>query len=44
MAFTFDDALDDDLVTVVDRNDEMGSYAVKIGKLETTVLSSLAAL
>jgi len=35
--YTFDSALDDDLITVVDRNDEMGSYAVKVGELETTV-------
>jgi hypothetical protein len=41
MAFTFDNALDDDLVTVVDRNDDMGSYAAKIGKLETTVFIEL---
>ena len=41
MRFTFDDALDDDLITVVDRNDEMGSYAVKVGTLDTVVFIEL---
>ena len=30
--------LNDPLVTVVDRNDELGSFAVRIGKLDTVVL------
>ncbi len=37
MAYTFDDVLDDELVTVVERNDEMGEFVVRIGNLETPV-------
>lgn len=37
MAYKFDEVLDDELVTVVERNDEMGEFVVRIGDLETLV-------
>jgi hypothetical protein len=37
MPWTIDNALDDDLVTVVSRDDSSGFYEVKIGELETVV-------
>ena len=37
MAYTFDEVLDDELVTVVERNDEMGEFVVRIGTLRTPV-------
>jgi hypothetical protein len=44
MADTFDSAINDELVTVFDRNDEFGSYAIKIGKLNTMVFIELGRL
>lgn len=44
MAYTFDDVLDDDLVTVVERDDEMGEFVVRIGGLETPVTIMLERL
>ncbi|MGO9769533.1 MAG: hypothetical protein ACLPSW_08275 [Roseiarcus sp.] len=41
MAHIFDDALSDDLVTVVTRNDSMGTFDVQIGELETIVTIDL---
>lgn len=41
MAYSFDSALDDDLVTVVMRNDAMGIFEVRLGKLETPVTIDL---
>lgn len=41
MTYTFDDALDDELVTVFERNDEMGAFLVRIGTLETLVTITL---
>lgn len=41
MAYTIDDILNDPLLTVEDRHDEMGSFAVKIGKLQTLVFIEL---
>jgi hypothetical protein len=41
---TFDDALDDDLVTVFDRNDEAGCYAIKVGRLNTMIFIELGRL
>lgn len=38
---TLDDALDDPLSEVVDRHDDMGSLAVKLGTLETTIFIEL---
>ncbi len=37
MTYLIDDVLNDPLVTVEDRHDEMGSFAVRIGSLETIV-------
>lgn len=39
--YTIDDILGDPLLTVVDRHDEMGSFAIKIGKLQTVVFIEL---
>ena len=41
MPYTIDSALEDDLVTVLDRHDDMGSFAVTIGVLDTTVFIEL---
>ena len=41
MAYTFDDVLNADLVTVVERNDEMGEFVVQIGILDTPVTIGL---
>ena len=41
MAFTFEDVLDDGLVTVIERNDEVGEFVVRIGRLETPVTIEL---
>jgi hypothetical protein len=41
VAWTLDSALEDDLVTVVERNDTGGEYAVLIGSLTTLVTISL---
>ena len=37
MPYTFDTALDDPDITVVDRNDDMGSYTIQVGSLQTHV-------
>jgi hypothetical protein len=37
MPYTLDSALDDDLITVVNRNDSMGLYEVRIGTLKKIV-------
>jgi len=44
MLWTLDSALDDDLVTVLDRHDDIGSYAIKIGVLNTVVYIDLGRL
>lgn len=41
MPYTFDTALDDPDITIIDRNDTMGSYAVKIGTLSPIVFIEL---
>jgi len=41
MAYTFDDALNDSLVTVVRRDDSRGAFEVKIGLLKTIVAIDL---
>jgi hypothetical protein len=41
MAYTFDSALDDDLVTVVTRHDAMGTFEVRLGELETLITIDL---
>jgi hypothetical protein len=41
MALSIDDALDDDLVTVEERQDERGSFAIRVGQLETIVFIEL---
>jgi hypothetical protein len=37
MPVTIDEILRDDLIEVVDRDDELGSYAIKLGSLQTVV-------
>ena len=37
MTYTFDAALDDELVTVIERSDEMGVFQIRVGTLETLV-------
>lgn len=44
MPYTVEGALDDHDLTVVDRNDEMGEYVVRIGSLSTPVVISLRRL
>jgi hypothetical protein len=44
MPWTMDSALEDDLVTVVDRNDDIGSYAIQIGELQTIIFIDLGRL
>jgi hypothetical protein len=44
LPYTMDSALEDDLITVEDRNDDLGSYAVRIGTLQTTVYIDLGRL
>lgn len=44
MPWTLDNALDDELVTVIDRHDDIGNYSIKIGKLETIVEIDLGRL
>lgn len=41
MPHTFDSALKDDLVSVVNRDDDMGSFKIQIGALETVVTIEL---
>jgi hypothetical protein len=41
MPWTIDDVLNDPLLTIEDRHDEMGSFAVKIGVLQTIVFIEL---
>lgn len=41
MPHTFDSVLDDDVVTVINRNDSMGVFEVRIGDLETVVTIEL---
>lgn len=44
MAYTFDSALADDRVTVIDRDDDAGRYRIRIGSLETPVTITLRRL
>jgi hypothetical protein len=37
MPWTLDKALDDDLVTVIDRHDDMGSYSIRLASLQTII-------
>jgi hypothetical protein len=41
MPYTIDDALSDPLLTIEDRHDEMGSFAIKVGTLQTTIYIEL---
>jgi hypothetical protein len=41
MAWTVDEALDHKLVTVVDRDDKVGHYAIRIGDLKTVITIDL---
>lgn len=41
MSWTFDSALEDDLITVLERDDQMGEFAVRVGELDTIVIISL---
>lgn len=41
MPHTFDSVLSNDLIEVIDRNDEMGSFAIKLGSLETPIFIEL---
>ena len=41
MPHTIDSALDDDLVTVLERHDDMGSFAITIGSLDTPIFIEL---
>ena len=41
MGYTFDEGLDNGLVEVIERNDEMGVFVVRIGSLETPVTIEL---
>ena len=41
MPHSIESSLDDDLVTVLDRHDDMGSFAVTIGSLDTPVFIEL---
>lgn len=41
MPFTIDQILDDPLLTIENRHDEMGSFAIKIGSLETLIFIEL---
>ena len=41
MGHTFDEVLDNELVDVIDRNDEMGEFVVRIGSLATPVTIEL---
>ena len=41
MAYTLDDVLNDPLITVVDRHDEMGSFAIRVGDLTTDIFIEL---
>lgn len=44
MPYTLDTALDDELVTVLDRNDDIGIYAIKIATLNTIIYIELGRL
>jgi hypothetical protein len=44
LPYTVDGVLEDDLVTVLDRNDDIGSYSVRIGSLRTIVHIDLGKL
>lgn len=41
MAWTFDEALADDLVTVVTRDDSAGTFEFQVGELETVITIEL---
>ena len=41
MAWTFDNALEDDDITVIERDDSRGDYAIQVGELETIVTIEL---
>ncbi len=41
MPYTFDSALDDELITVLSRSDEMGEFEVRVDILETPVAIEL---
>ncbi len=42
MSHTIESALDDDLVTVIERNDDLGEYVIRLSELETIVTVRLA--
>ena len=44
MSYTTDSALDDGLVTVIARDDDLGEYEIRLGELETKVTVRLARL
>lgn len=44
MAWSIDKALEDDLITVLDRNDDIGSYSIRVGSLQTMVHIDLGRL
>jgi hypothetical protein len=37
MPYTIDSALERDLIEIVDRNDDFGSFTIRVGELETPV-------
>ena len=37
MSHTFDSVLDDELITILERNDSYGYYLIKIGELEESI-------
>ena len=41
MDYSFDSVLDDDLVAVVEQNDELGYFCIRIGTLQTHVIVEL---
>lgn len=41
VSYTIDSVLNDPLLTVEDRHDEMGSFAIKIGTLKTVIFIEL---
>ena len=41
MDYSFDSALEDELITVIERDDDEGHYCIKIGELQTHVTIEL---
>ena len=41
MGYTLDEVLGNELVDVIDRNDEMGEFVIRIGSLETPIAIKL---